>query len=506
MSLHLDTRIAPSPQPTMAWRASMCVALALAVVGAKLWLICRFANPTPFADEWDTHALALFAPYADSTLSLQHLWSPLNEHRTLPGRLIALGLFAANGAWDPILEMVVNAAIHVALGAGILLTFGRHLDRCGFATLAVTTAVLLAVPNAIENPLWGVETHFYALLLFGFIAIDLLCRDGGSWVRFGAGIGAGLLAFLSLASGALVFLAGAAVALVKRILRVEAGRRAWAAAAVMVACFALAVWLTPVVAAHKALRPRDVWQFVQAFETLAAWPFHAHVTVATLFVNAPLAILAWSCLRKPAPRDSPTWPLLGLGLWNGLQFAALAFGRAAAIGAPRYLDICALNLIVNFVAAAVAADSGRRRLLVAAWLAVVGVGWGTETVHEHLPQQLAARHRLGLVDERNVRAFLTTGAFPPGASTADWSIPYPDAAHLAAVLANPAVRKILPSVFQDAVAGSPVPARDRLLGVRDALLRAGPWLGIAGALMMLLTMLQPLLGGARGEPKPPNAG
>jgi hypothetical protein len=488
MSFSPDTHIA-KPQSTVAWRASMCLALALAVWGAKLWLISRFANPTPFVDEWDAHALGLFVPYSDQTLSWQHLWSPHNEHRMLPGRLVALGLFMANGGWDPILEMIVNAAIHVALGVGILLVFGRHLDRRGFATLAVITAALLAVPSAIENPMWGLETHFYAVLLFGFVAIDLLCRDGGSFVRFGAGIAAGVLSFLSLASGALVFLACAAVAIAKRVLRVDSAGRNWAAAAALLACFALAMWLTPVIEANKVFRPQTFGEFAQAFETLAAWPFRAHITAATLLVNAPLAVLAWHCLRKPPAHDSLAWALLGLGLWNGLQFAALAFGRAAAIGAPRYLDICALNLIVNFVCAATLADSGRKRLMVAAWLAAVGIGWGIEIAHEHLPRQLAARQRLAAVQEQNVRAFLQTGAFLPGTSAADLTIPYPDAAHLAAVLSNPTVRQFLPAVFQDAAAGAPSP--DRLSGVRDGLLRAGPWLGIAGALLILLLLTWP---------------
>lgn len=177
----------------------------------------------------------LFAPYGDSTFTLLHLWSPLNEHRILPGRLVALGLFIANGGWDPILEMIVNAAIHVALALAILLVFGRHLDRRGFATLGVVTAILLSVPNAIENPMWGMETHFYTVLLFGFIAIDLLCRNGRSLVRFGVGIAVSALSFLSLASGALVFLAAAAVAGAKRVLRVDSAVRSWAAAAALLA-------------------------------------------------------------------------------------------------------------------------------------------------------------------------------------------------------------------------------------------------------------------------------
>jgi hypothetical protein len=476
------------------------MAFALAVWGAKLWLLSRFANPTPFADEWNLHALGLFAPYADSTLSWQSLWSPHNEHRALVGRLVALGLFIANAGWDPILEMIANAAIHVALGVGILLLLGRHLDRPGFATLAAITAVLLAVPSAIENPFWAMETHFYAVPLFGLIAIELLHESTGSSARFGAGIAVGALAFFSLASGALVFLAAAAVVGAKRALRVEPGARGWVCAAALLACFALAMWLTPTIEKHNVFRAQTVGQFVYAFETLAAWPFRIHVTAATLLVNAPLAVLAWRCLRKPPARDGVAWALLGLGLFNGLQFAALAFGRAAAIGAPRYLDFCAFNLIVNFIAAAVIADGGRKRLVVVAWLAAIGVGWGLEMRQQHLPQQLAGHQRLGLLQERNVRTFLATGAFLPGTSTADWSIPYPNAEHLARTLSNPTVRRILPSVFQDAAAGGP--PLDRLSGVRDGLLRAGPWMGIGGALLMLLMMLQPLLTGLRRAKRP----
>ena len=450
--------------------------------GAKLSLISRFANPTPLADEWNAHALHLFVPYSQSTFSWLQLWTPHNEHHTLPGRLVALGLFIANDGWDPILEMIVNAAIHAALGVAILLVLGRDLGRRGFATLACMTAALLA-PNAIENPIWGMETHFYALLLFGLLAVDLLCRDGGSLVRFGGGIAAGAVSFLSLASGALVFLVGAAVAALKRALRVDSGWRTWAAPAALLACFALAVWLTPVVEKHKVFRAQTAEQFVFAFATLAAWPFRAHITAAALFVNAPLVILAWRCLREPPARDRLAWALLGLGLWNGLQFAALAFGRAAAIQSPRYLDICAFNLIVNFVAAAILADRARRRLMVAAWIAAVGVGWGMESALR-MPEQLTTFHDRALVQESNVRSFLATGAFLPGASGTDYSVPYPNADRLAAILSDPLVRKILPTAFQDGATGTPL---------RDGLLRAGPWLGIAGALMLLLLVSWPAL-------------
>src|SRR5262249_6255591 len=150
-------------------------------------------------------------------------------------------------------------------------------------------------------------------------------------------------------------------------------------------------------------------------------------------------------------RDDVAWTLLGLGLFNSLQFAALGLGRAIGIDSTRYLDICAFNLIINFACVVLVADGVGKRLLVAAWPAVVAAGWAVDTA-SHVPQELTARRSLGLAQERSVRTFLTTGAFPADASDADLTIPYPNAAHLADVLSNPKVRQILPSIFQDATA------------------------------------------------------
>jgi hypothetical protein len=497
--------IADSALTRSRWKALVCGVFVLAVWGAKLWIISRFAGATPVNDEWDDHAVNLFVPYMDSTLSIGRLLEPHNEHRILMTRLVALMVFAANGSWDPILEMIVNAAIHVAFGVCIVAVLGGPLGRAGFATLALTTAVLLAVPNASENPVWGLETHFYAVLLFGFIAIVLICRGSFSLVRGGAGIVAATLSFLSLASGALVFLAGAVVIAAKRCLGVESGWRGWAVAAALLACFAIALMLTPVIAAHEVYRAHTIREFAWAFEMVAAWPFRAHMTAATILVNAPLAILALVTLRKPPAGGSVAWVLLGLGLWNVLQFAVLAFGRAVGVDSTRYLDICAFNLIVNFACAALMADGARKRLLVAAWLAAVAAGWAVQTAR-HVPPELEARRSLGLLQEQNVRAFLTTGAFLPGASGADLSVPYPNPARLADILSDPKVRRILPSPFRDAVAGvssagAASAQPDRLRAIRDGLLRAGPYLAIGGALLMLLLILRPLLGEVAMRPE-----
>src|SRR5262249_34335562 len=154
--------------------------------------------------------------------------------------------------------------------------------------LTLVTAVLLAAPNASESAVWGLAVNFYMVLLGGLIAVALLTRETGSPVRCVAGIAAATLAFLSLASGAMVFLACAVVVAAKLRLGVEPRRRRWLMVAALLACFAVALWLTPVVARHAVYRAHSLGTFIHAFASIAAWPFRVHLIAASLLVNAPL--------------------------------------------------------------------------------------------------------------------------------------------------------------------------------------------------------------------------
>ena len=411
----------------------------------------------------------------------------------LPTRLMSLALIWANGLWDPILQMIVNAAIHVALGVGILMVFDKHLDRGAFAGLAILTVMLVAVPNATENPLVGLQTHFYCVLLFGCSAIFLIAGEYGFSALRILGIAAAALSFLSLASGALVFLACGGVVIAKRVLRVESGWRPWAFAAVLFACFVLALSVTPTIAAHKVFAAHSAREFLIAFLRQASWPIRYPLEVSALVVNAPLVMVAWRTLRKPPPSNNIAWVLLALGLWNALQFAALAYGRAAMSEASRYLDIRALGLIINFICAAIISDTGRKRLLAASWVVAIVIGWAFQTAID-VPKQLQERYSTSVQQEKNVRAFLATGQFLPGASGDDLSLPYPDAKRLADLLSDERVRRFLPSNLQPAIAGERLPneasmRRDRLGGFRDALLAAGPYLAVVGFLLLLLSVL-----------------
>ena len=106
--------------------AMPCLAFAAfsaTLLGAKLWLIGAYGNATPYWDQWDGEAAALYRPLLDGTLGWANLLAPHNEHRIFTMRLIELALLMLNGIWNPLLEMVVNAVIHtvaLALGAALL--------------------------------------------------------------------------------------------------------------------------------------------------------------------------------------------------------------------------------------------------------------------------------------------------------------------------------------------------------------------------------------------------
>src|SRR2546423_14890598 len=92
-------------------KVSFCVAAALTIVGARLWLISQYATSLPINDQWGAEGFYLFKPWFEGRLGLTDLLSPHNEHRIFFSRLLALGLTYCNGQWDCLLEIVFDAIL-----------------------------------------------------------------------------------------------------------------------------------------------------------------------------------------------------------------------------------------------------------------------------------------------------------------------------------------------------------------------------------------------------------
>src|SRR6185295_14152935 len=215
------------------WRMLLGCSLLLAAIGAKFWIIGRYANATPFWDQWDGEAAAVYVPFFDSTLRFADLLEPHNEHRLLVSRLLGLALTAANGLWDPIIQMMANALIHVGFGLAVIARFHRSLDDDAFAGLAIGLLLILVLPFASESVLMGFQTHFYAFLLLGFVAVTTIAGRPAFSPGWLAGAAMAFAAFFTLACGALVALAAGLVVLARLALSVTSGWREWLGAALL---------------------------------------------------------------------------------------------------------------------------------------------------------------------------------------------------------------------------------------------------------------------------------
>jgi hypothetical protein len=182
-------------------------------------------------------------------------------------------------------------------------------------------------------------------------------------------------------------------------------------------------------------------------------------------------------------------------LWITLFYLGLAYGRGAAINATRYFDFCSLSLMINYICAVSLIATPRSRALVAGWVAAIAIGCVLQTM-EYAPQELRQHRVLALQQEANVKSFLATGAFPPGASPIDRSLPFPSAAALAELLSDNRLKRFLPENLQGAIpTGQSSEAaeidRGRLAGLRDALLAMGPLLSGVGLLLLFGVLMYP---------------
>jgi len=171
--------------------------------GVQLWLISSNGNATPFWDQWDAEANGLYRPYLNHTLTFRQLLQPHNEHRIFTTRLLALVLLKVNHSWNPMLQMIVNAGLHVLAILAAIYFIIRVIGQNSLVPMLAFSLVLFGLPYGWENTLAGFQSQFYFVLLFSFTGLWLLLCHEPISIGWWFGIVLAVLAFFSLASGVL---------------------------------------------------------------------------------------------------------------------------------------------------------------------------------------------------------------------------------------------------------------------------------------------------------------
>lgn len=347
------------------------VAALLCVLGSKLVLIGWAGNAAPYWDQWAAEALNLIDPYMRGQLHVGGLLSAHNEHHIFFTRLITLASLETVGSWNPIAEMIINTMIPIATYALILWLAGEILDERQFPWLVGIVTIIVVVPFAFENTLWGFQSQFYLVSLFSTAAIILLVRSPAldRWWWLG-----GLFcvsAFLSLASGAVTGLAAAAIMMARLPgAPAEERLRTCIGAGILVILSAACALSTPRNGGHIAA-------ILLAMTNSGGWPIKLSV-LSPVVAHAPTILLGLVLIRTRAGRRDLRWCLVALDLWVCLQAASIAVGRPSQPVVSRYLDTFVIGTLVNCIAAISlapksATGSEWRRPALAAWFSLTFV-------------------------------------------------------------------------------------------------------------------------------------
>lgn len=516
----------PSPTPTERRQATrliwQLVALALVIVGCKLWLIASYSSPLPFLDQWKGEGAEVLRPWVKGELHAGHLFAPFNEHRNVPSRVLLLGLFEANARqWDAQVLMVAGAVLHALCAAVLGAVLVGWLGRARTMPVLGALLVLFCLPFDWQNTLWGFQTAFYFVILFAVVACwGLAGHDPGSRAWW-AGAGAGVLACLSLGSGGLAGLAVAGWLGAKMLVHpgTRRARGSWATLGVSLALGVLgfALYTPPQAASLGAMQVRSPGAFVWGLGVHLAWPNSAWPLTA-LLAYAPFVALAWLRLRAIYRSTGGRLAfsvedfLFPLGLWVLLQAAALAYSRNHPMASviSRYMDLLSLGALVNFCCLLRLGEliAGLRRfvwphraLLAGAvvWIAVALAGL-VPLLQRNFRLDLPSLKTIHRVQAGAVRQFLISGRDAELGGKPVFGLPPGDLDLLAELLRDPVVQDILPTgigVRRVPAAPGPLTAAGRI--VADAW---GLAIG-AGLLIFILTALSGWLSKCRNLPAAP---
>ena len=429
-------------------------AFAAILFGVKLWLIGTFGNATPFWDQWDSEADFLYKPFLNGTLKFSDLFAPHNEHRIFTTRILALVLLGINKIWSPMLQMVVNAGLHIGVLMFTNALLVRVVGRSYLTVLLGFSIILFAIPYAWENTLAAFQSQFYFVLLFSISCLWFTVTKEPLSRMWWLGVVCAALAFLSLASGVFALAAGVCVHISFYVFNVNRSYKQLLAAAILAGLFVLGTWLTPTLEHHASLKSSSFSQFYAALMSVLGWPIGANILAAGLRNLPALIFVVLMLLQRPQIKDK-RWFLFALVFWSVGQCLSIAYGRAAISLSSRYTDLFAITVLVNFaclievVRIYVLKKQNYTTMAAAIWILAVLISlsmYGSKTV----VGDLTAKTNSSRQQEINTKNYFVTGNFEH-LKKPHLEIPYPNAERLASIISSPEIREILPPNIGNAV-------------------------------------------------------
>ena len=383
-------------------------------LAAHLDLIAIFGTVLPYRDQWQLTGVELIGPWLDGTFSFKSFFQPLNDHWPVLTRMLSFALLRLNGQWNNLLETTVNAFILAAAVAVFLRGVLPGLAGRIRPPYAFFAGVIMALPIAWENTLWGIQSLPYLQILLSVIYLHLLTqttrRDGTWWTAQITGV----LVLFTQHSAILAHLALLPIC-AWRWWHHDGNRSLHALNATLaLATIAAFVQFFPSIETTAHYAADSVPLAVEVTLRQLAWPTD-HPSWAFL-LWAPWLLLAIDHVARRRLAASTAF-VLAMGLWVGGQAAAIGYGRAAETYtfASRYCDFLALGFLTNGAALLLLWQRWPARLARTATLAL-GLAWTVapingfwwESTESHAGFNLSNRFNENPANLDRVRDYIVT--------------------------------------------------------------------------------------------------
>lgn len=423
------------------------------LIGSKLILIEYAGFPQPVWDQWDAQALNLYIPFIEHKLSFGELFSSHNEHRIFTTRILSLILLSVNGQWDPLLEMVINAILHISV-LFIFLKLIAQLASSKYQIMALFCGfVLWMIPFGWDNAVSGFQSQFYFLLIFSLLSIYCLVTEIAFSITWILGLLFSVLSVLSMASGSLIFMSIIGLLILELVYTRKFTKHNFLTFSICIIFFSLSIAITPEIEGHKVLKAQSFSAFFISFLSAAAWPG---------IETPPLAVLIWTpcllwlitILKNKNSLSKYDRFLFAISIWVILQAAAFAYSRGGDGTMPvsKYMDIFTIGILINALFIINLLDfyyrkhgpSTSKTSLASLWFFVIIVGIVSLT-HKITFPGIKDQKYYGELQLSNLQKYIYSNDPQILFNKPFRYIPYPDADKIIYSLKNPNLRAILPA-------------------------------------------------------------
>lgn len=341
------------------WLTRLLLILCITIYSGHFWIIFKNAVNVPFWDEW-----GILNPDAlPAGFTLRWIFQQANEHRIVPTKLLAWGLFYVSGH-NHVLSMVITYAIYGLLLTCIVL-FARRIVPHVPLWVTLAFIIFLLSPINWENHFWGFESSFRFAVLFTLLASYFLFSEPQTGSRLALGALMGVLATFSFFAGLVavcILIVLFAWFKIGRALRFSGSHRRGE-------YVQLTAVVTPVLSfvalyfidyqsspAHAGLALPYEASFWRFFTNIVSWGFGFETdsvmlgALCLLLVLAPIALEIW---HKGWRISGSSWAIYAFSLGMLGVLASIAAGRANLSGRAkisRYADFAIM--LVPFTALA----------------------------------------------------------------------------------------------------------------------------------------------------------